>query len=72
MREREGERRELRASFGDLRSSVDRNSSGQEQKFIASTRATHGYQKTRDFAEDPSEEFGKSKVSGLGCVHEAS
>ena len=28
--------------------------------------------KTWDFAEDPSEEFGKSKVSGLGSVHKAS
>ena len=28
--------------------------------------------KTRDFAENPNEEFGKSKVSGLGSVHEAS
>ena len=25
--------------------------------------------KTRDFAEDSSEEFGKSKVSCLGSVH---
>ena len=25
--------------------------------------------KTRDFAEDSSEEFGKSRVSGLGSVH---
>ena len=25
--------------------------------------------KTWDFAEDSSEEFGKSKVSGLGSVH---
>ena len=25
--------------------------------------------KTRDFANDSSEEFGKSKVSGLGSVH---
>ena len=25
--------------------------------------------KTRDFAEDSSEEFGKSKVSGLGSFH---
>ena len=25
--------------------------------------------KTKDFAKDPSEEFGKSKVSGLGSVH---
>ena len=28
--------------------------------------------KTRDFAEDSSKEFGKSKVSGLGGVHGAS
>ena len=28
--------------------------------------------KTRDFIEDPNEEFEKSKVSGLGSVHEAS
>ena len=28
--------------------------------------------KMRDFTEDPNEEFGKSKVLGLGSVHEAS
>ena len=28
--------------------------------------------KTQDFVEDPTEEFGKSKVSGLGSFHEAS
>ena len=28
--------------------------------------------KTWDFAEDPNEEFGKSKVSSLRRVHEAS
>ena len=28
--------------------------------------------KTRDFIEDSNEEFGKSKVSGLGSVHKAS
>ena len=28
--------------------------------------------KTRDFVEDSSEEFGKSKVSDLGSVHETS
>ena len=27
--------------------------------------------KTRDFAEDPNDEFGKSKFSGLGNVHKA-
>ena len=45
----EGERRKGKekseASFHDLRSSVGRLSSGQEQKFIASTRGTHGYLK---------------------------
>ena len=38
-------------------------------------RINEGYAwvpKTRDFVEDPSKEFGKSKVSGLGSVHEAS
>ena len=28
--------------------------------------------KTKDFTEDPNEGFMKSKVSGLGIVHEAS
>ena len=28
--------------------------------------------KTRDFPEDSSEEFGKSKVSGLGSIHGSS
>ena len=38
-------------------------------------RIVEGYAwvpKTWDFAEDPNEEFGKLKVSGLGSVHEAS
>ena len=44
--EREGEReRERKVSFDDSRAFVGRNSSGQELKFIASTRATHGYRK---------------------------
>ena len=33
------------ASFFDIRSFDRRNSSGQERKFIYSTRATHEYQK---------------------------
>ena len=28
--------------------------------------------KTRDFAKFPNEEFGKSKVLGLGSIHKAS
>ena len=30
---------------------------GQRLKFIASTRAMHGYQKMRDFTKDPKEEI---------------
>ena len=48
-------------------------------KFVESKMKAHlldeGYawvQKTQDFTEDSSEEFGKSKVSGLGSVHETS
>ena len=44
-REREREREESQASFQDLWSSVGRFSSGQEQKFIASTRGTCRYLK---------------------------
>ena len=36
---------ERKVSFGDSWDFIGRNSSGQELKFIASTRATHGYRK---------------------------
>ena len=46
MRESKRERKkESKTSFDDPRSSINRNSLGQELKFIASTRATHMYQK---------------------------
>ena len=68
----ERERERAPTYLYDLRRSVGRNSSGQERKFIYSTRATCGYQKKRDFALDSSEEFRKSKVSSLGSVHRTS
>ena len=40
---------EPNASFQDLRSSVGQFSSGQEQKFIVSTRGTRGYLERRFF-----------------------
>ena len=72
MREERRERGEPKASFQDIQSSAGRFSSSKEQKFIASTRVTCGCLKTWDFVEDPSEEFGKSKVSSLRSVYEAS
>ena len=39
------EKKEIQTSLFNLRSSIDRNSSSQEQKFIYSTRATRGYRK---------------------------
>ena len=45
-------------------------------EFFGSRMKVHlleeGYEcvpKTRDFTEDSSKEFGKSKVSGLGSIH---
>ena len=48
--DRDRERR-AKASSQDLQSSVDRFSSGQEQKFIASTKGM--VPEKRDFAKDP-------------------
>ena len=45
MRERKREEREDPTSLYDLRRSGGRNSSGQERKFIYSTRVTRGYKK---------------------------
>ena len=42
---REGEEEKSKTSFDDPQSFVDRNSSRQELKFIASMRATRTYQK---------------------------
>ena len=48
-------KRAFKPSFDDPWNSFDRNSSGQELKFIALTRATRVYQKMRDFTKDPKE-----------------
>ena len=45
MGEEKGGKRASKLSFDDLRSSVSRNSSRQELKFIASMRAMCTYQK---------------------------
>ena len=45
--ERERERKKIKTSLFNPRSSVGWNSSGHEQKFIYSTKATSGYQKHR-------------------------
>ena len=57
------ERIRAKASSHDLRSSVGRFSSGQERKFIASTRGKREYQKKRDFTEVPRGEISEIK----GC-----
>ena len=72
MRERE-ERKRRAKGFHQISMEFHRS------KFVGLRKKVHcinyGYvwvPKTQDFAEDPSEEFVKSKVSGLGSVHEAS
>ena len=74
MREREREERKRRA-----KSFFPRFTEFRRSKFVGSRTKVHyideGYAwvpKTRDFVEDPNDEFGKSKVSGLGSVHKAS
>ena len=55
----------MKVSFGNSRDFVDRNSSGQELKFITSMRATRRHKKLRDFTEYPKEEiWGNLKFSG--------
>ena len=55
VRERGREKKNIQISFDNPRSSVGRNLSSHEPKFIDSTKGTHGYQKARDFDEDPKE-----------------
>ena len=50
-----GKERKYKACLFDLRSSVIRNSSSQERKFIYSTRATCAHKKKKEFTEDPNE-----------------
>ena len=61
------------------KSFLPRSTKFRRSKFIGPRTKVHrineGYawvSKMRDFAKDPNEEFEKSKVSGLGSVHEAS
>ena len=61
------------------KSFLPRSTEFRRSKFVKPIMKVHrvddGYAwvpKTLDFAKDPSEEFEKSKVSGLGSVHEAS
>ena len=70
-RERERKKKKMRNSNFSLRSTEFRPS-----KFVRPRTKVHlldeGYAwipKTQDFVGDSSEEFGKSKVSGLGSVH---
>ena len=61
------------------KSLFSRSTEFRQSEFIGPRTKVHrideGYvwvPKTRDFVENPNEEFGKSKVSGLGSVHKAS
>ena len=62
--EKERGGREHQASLFDLRSSVGRFSSGQEQKFIASTRGMRGYLEREISSRIQGKKVGKSKLSG--------
>ena len=70
-RVRKGEKRKLKNKNFSLRSTEFHRS-----EFVSPRTKVHlldeGHvwePKTQDFVEDSSEEFGKSKVSGLGSVH---
>ena len=67
MRKREmRERKRFKASFSYLRSSVGRNSSSQELKFIYSMRATRTYQNRRISSKIKKLRFGGNQRRGLG------
>ena len=57
-KERKEKKKKSRAYFSDLRSSVGRNSSSQELKFIYSTKATHTYQNHGISSKIPKRSFG--------------
>ena len=67
VREREMER--TPTSLYDLRRSVGSEFVGLGTKVHLLNEGYMWIPKKWDFAEDSSEEFGKSKVSGLGSVH---
>ena len=60
-----GRERDSNISFDDPWSSVSRNSSSQELKFIYSMRATHVYQKGGISPKIQRRRFGEIKVSGF-------
>ena len=70
--EREGEGEKSKTSFDDLQSSVGRNSSSQELKFITSTRTMLGYQERGISPKIQRRIFWESKFSGLRGVLETS
>ena len=57
--------RRAKASSQDLQSSVGRFTSGQEQKFIASTRGTRGYLKRGISSKIQEERFCEIEVVGF-------
>ena len=65
VREDKRERGEPRASSQDLWSSVGRFSSSQEQKFITSTRGTHGYLERRISSKIQEGSFREIEVVGF-------
>ena len=65
MRKEKREKGELRAFSQDLRSSVGRFSSSQEQKFIASTRGTCGYLERRISPKIQEGRFREIEVVGF-------
>ena len=64
-REEKRERGEPKAPFQDLRSSVGRFLSSQEQKFIASMRGTHGYLERRISPKIQERRFQEIEVVGF-------
>ena len=71
---REGEKREMKNKNFSLLCMEFRWSEfvGPKMKVHLLDKGNVWVSKTRDFAEDSSEEFGKSNVSGLRSVHETS
>ena len=65
MRESRRGKEEIQASSHDLRISVGRFSSGQEQKFITSTRDTCGYLKIGISSKIQEERFREIEVVGF-------
>ena len=72
MRVREGEKRKkkkIKASLFDPQKFRWSEFIEPKMKVLLFNEGYVWVQKTRNIAEDSSEKFGKSKVSGLGSVH---